>query len=144
MLHHLSIPARDPQRVATALAELLGGDVTEFGPVPGAFIAWARDETGTAIDCLPLGTELRPGVNDEEARFAAAEHPSPFGATHAALSVDRTEEEIQAVADREGWRAVRCDRGSFSVIEFWVENALMLEFLTPEMAADYLAAVRPT
>jgi hypothetical protein len=29
------------------------------------------------------------------------------------------------------------------VIEFWVENSLMLEFLTPEMAADYLAAVRP-
>jgi hypothetical protein len=24
-----------------------------------------------------------------------------------------------------------------------LENAVMLEFLTPEMAADYLAAVRP-
>ena len=34
MLHHLSIPAKEPQRVATALAELLGGDVAEFGPVP--------------------------------------------------------------------------------------------------------------
>ena len=143
MLHHLSIPAREPQRVATALAELLGGDVTEFGPVPGGFIAFARDENGTAIDCLPLGTELRPGEQDAEAQFGSAEHPSPFGATHAALSVDRTEEEILAVADREGWRAVRCDRGSFRVIEFWVENSLLIEFLTPEMAADYLAAVRP-
>lgn len=143
MLHHLSIPAREPQRVATALAELLGGDVSEFGPVSGGFIAFARDENGTAIDCLPLGTELRPGEHDNEAQFAAAEHPSPFGATHAALSVDRTEEEILAVADREGWRAVRCDRGSFRVIEFWVENSLLIELLTPEMAADYLAAVRP-
>ena len=143
MLHHLSIPARDPYRVATALAEILGGDVTEFGPVPGSYIAWARDESGTAIDCLPLGTEMRPGENDEEARFATAEHPSPFGATHAAISVDRTEEEIRAVAEREGWRAVHCSRGSFDVIEFWVENSVMLEFLTPEMAADYLAAVRP-
>jgi hypothetical protein len=143
MLHHLSIPARDPHRVATALAELLGGDVSEFGPVPGGFIAFARDENGTAIDCLPLGTELRPGDDDAEAQFGSAERPSPFGATHAALSVDRTEEEIQAVAAREGWRAVRCDRGSFSVIEFWVENALLIELLTPEMAADYLAAVAP-
>ena len=142
MLHHLSIPARDPQRVATALAGLLGGDVTEFGPVPGAYIAWARDEHGTAIDCLPLGTEMRPGENEEETRFAAAEQPSPFGATHAAFSVERSEEEIKAVAEREGWRAVRCNRGPFDVVEFWVENALMLEFLTPEMAADYLAAVR--
>jgi len=143
MLHHFSIPAREPHRVAIALAELLGGDVSEFGPVPGGFIAFARDENGTAIDCLPLGTELRPGEDDAEAQFAAAERPSPFGATHAALSVDRTEEEIRALADREGWRAVRCDRGSFSVIEFWVENSLLIELLTPEMAADYLAAVRP-
>ncbi len=142
MLHHLSIPARDPERAATALADLLGGDITPFGPVPGAFIAWARDDNGTAIDCLPLGTEMRPGENDGEAQFTAAEHPSPFGATHAALSVDRSEEEIRAIAERAGWRAVRCDRGSFSVVEVWVENAVMLEFLTPEMAADYLAAVR--
>lgn len=142
MLHHLSIPARDPQRAATALAELLGGDVTEFGPVPGAFIAWARDENGTAIDCLPLGTEMRPGKDGNEAQFAVAEHPSPYGATHAALSVDQSEEEIRAIADRAGWRAVRCSRGPFNVVEVWVENAVMLEFLTPEMAADYLAAVR--
>ena len=141
MLHHLSIPAREPERVARALAELLGGDVTPFGPLPGSWIAWARDEAGTAIDCLPVGTEMRPGEGDETCQFSSAEYPSPFGATHAALSVDRTEDEIRSVAEREGWRAVRCDRGSFSVIEVWVENAVMLEFLTPEMAADYLAAV---
>ena len=63
--------------------------------------------------------------------------------THAALSVDRSEEQIRAVAEREGWRSIRCDRGSFSVVEVWVENAIMLELLTPQMAADYLAAVRP-
>ena len=143
MLHHLSIPARQPERAARALAELLGGDVTPFGPLPGSWIAWARDEAGTAIDCLPLGSELRPGDGADEARFAVAERPSPYGATHAALSVERSEDEIRAVADREGWRAVRCERGPFSVVEVWVENAVMLEFLTPEMASDYLAAVRP-
>jgi hypothetical protein len=94
MLHHLSIPAREPERTARALAELLGGDVTPFGPLPGSWIAWARDEAGTAIDCLPLGTELRPGEGAEEARFAVAERPSPYGAVHAALSVERSEEEI--------------------------------------------------
>lgn len=30
------------------------------------------------------------------------------------------------------------------MVEFWVENAAMVEFLTPEMAADYLAAVVPS
>lgn len=143
MLHHLSIQAREPERAAGVLAELLGGDVTPFGPLPGSWIAWARDESGTAIDCLPLGTELRPGKGDgESAHFEVAERLSPYGATHAALSVDLTEDEIKAVAGRAGWRAVRCDRRSFSVVEVWVENSVMLEFLTPEMAADYLAAVR--
>ena len=50
MIHHMSIGARDPEGVARALAQLLGGDVTPFGPLPGSFIAWARDDSGTAID----------------------------------------------------------------------------------------------
>jgi hypothetical protein len=40
----------------------------------------------------------------------------------------------------EGWRVVRCSRESFfDVIEFWLENRLMIELLTPEMASQYLA-----
>lgn len=143
MIHHLSIPAREPERVARFLAELLGGDLTEFGPLPGSWIAWGRDDVGTAIDCLPLGTEMRPGAGADQAQFAVGEGHSRFGATHVAISVDRSEADICAVAEREGWRAVRCDRGSFAVVEVWLENAVMVEFLTPEMAADYLAAVRP-
>lgn len=143
MIHHMSIAVREPERVARALAELLGGDVTPFGPLPGSFIAWARDESGTAVDCMPLGTELRPGEGGEEAGFAAAEHPSRYAATHAAVSVERTEDEIRAVAEREGWRAVRCSRGPFDVVEVWVENAVLFELMTPEMAGDYLTAVRP-
>jgi catechol 2,3-dioxygenase-like lactoylglutathione lyase family enzyme len=143
VIHHLSIPAREPERVARFLGDLLGGDVTEFGPLPGSWIAWARDDVGTAIDCLPLGTEMHPGAGTDQASFAATEGRSPFGATHVAISVDRSEAEIKTVAEREGWRAVRCDRGSFAVVEVWLENATMVEFLTPEMAADYLVAVRP-
>jgi hypothetical protein len=30
----------------------------------------------------------------------------------------------------------------FDVIEFWVENRLMLELLTPEMATQYLAVTQ--
>jgi hypothetical protein len=31
-----------------------------------------------------------------------------------------------------------CDRGPFQVIEFWVENVLMLELTTPVMTQTYL------
>jgi hypothetical protein len=49
---------------------------------------------------------------------------------------------VLELAARHGWRALRLSRGSFDVIEFWIENCVMLEILTPEMAADYLRATR--
>ena len=39
MIHHVSIPAREPQRVAEVLAELMGGKCFPFGPLEGAFMA---------------------------------------------------------------------------------------------------------
>ena len=38
MIHHVSIPACEPQHVAEVLAELLGGKCYPFGPLEGAFI----------------------------------------------------------------------------------------------------------
>ena len=52
----------------------------------------------------------------------------------------RTAEEIHTIGEREGWRAVRLSRGPHDVIELWLENRVMLELMTPEMTADYLAA----
>ena len=39
MIHQVSIPAREPQRVAEVLAELMGGKCYPFGPLEGAFMA---------------------------------------------------------------------------------------------------------
>jgi hypothetical protein len=52
---------------------------------------------------------------------------------------------VLAVGERAGWRAVRCTRGHnfFDVIELWVENRTMLEMLTAEMRAQYLAFATP-
>ena len=33
MIHHVSIPAREPQHVAEVLAELMGGKCFPFGPL---------------------------------------------------------------------------------------------------------------
>jgi hypothetical protein len=39
---------------------------------------------------------------------------------------------------------VRCHRDSFfDVMEFWLENRVMIEFLTPEMANQYLTLMHP-
>ncbi len=42
MIHHVSIPAREPQRVAEVLAELMNGRCIPFGPLEGAFMAAMR------------------------------------------------------------------------------------------------------
>lgn len=141
MIHHLSIPARDPRHVAEVLVELFGGTLTGFGPYRDSFIAWAGDAHGTAIEVYPLGTEMLPDPGLGQARFRAGQPTSPHVATHAAVSVDRSRAEILALARREGWRAIELPRGPNHVIEFWIENAVMLELMTPDMAADYVRAM---
>jgi hypothetical protein len=152
MIHHVSIPARDPRRVAEVLAELLGGRAYPFpGPLPGAHVALAGDAHGTMIEVYPDGIELEPGEGDAPGAFVArgdnAAAPR-FAAFHALLSVPREREEIEAIGAREGWRTRFFGRGApgrppiFHVIEFWIENRLMLELATPSMAAAYAAATR--
>ena len=53
MIHHVSIPAREPQHVAEVLAELMGGKCYPFGPLEGAFMAASGDPHGTMIEVYP-------------------------------------------------------------------------------------------
>ena len=53
-------------------------------------------------------------------------------------------DEVEGIGAREGWRAKTFGRGMrgrkpfFHVIEFWLENRLMIEVATPAMAQEYL------
>jgi hypothetical protein len=137
VIHHLSIPARNPQHVASVLTELFGGTLSGFGPYRDSFIAWAGDEHGTAIEVYPVGTEMSPDAGPGQANLRHAGDVSPYGPTHAAVSVAMSTHEILALARREAWRAIELSRGWNHVVEFWIENAVMLELMTPEMSADY-------
>jgi hypothetical protein len=141
MIHHLSIPATDTRAVADVLAALTDGQVTAFGPYRDSWIVWFGDEHGSAIEVYPVGTEMYPPQGPGQALFRDSATPSPYVATHAAVSVRRTVEQIEQVAAAQGWRAVVLPRGGFDVVEFWVENHVMLELLTPQMAAAYLSVV---
>ena len=142
MIHHLSIPAQDPHHVAMTLVELFNGRLSRFGPYKNSYIAWAGDEHGTAIEVFPVGTELYPDTGQGQANFKHNPASSGFVTTHAAVSVNRSKDDIMALAAREGWRAVELSRGSFDVIEFWIENRVMLELMTSEMTLAYLDATR--
>src|SRR5580704_18734588 len=89
MIHHVSIPAREPEHVAEVLAEPQ---------------TW------------------------------------PF---HVLLSVPHEAEEVERIGAREGWCAKTFGRGMqghkpfFHVIEFWLENRLLIEVAPPAMVQEY-------
>ncbi|QSA96896.1 hypothetical protein [Methylococcus sp. EFPC2] len=144
MIHHISIAAQNPEHVAAVLAEVLGGVSFAFPPARGGYIALCDDGHATAIEVYLAQTLMQPGEADEEVRFVDEGQAQGYSPTHAAISVARDEAAIHAIAQREGWRAVTCERGGlFKVVEFWVENRQLIEFLTPEMARDYLATITP-
>lgn len=142
MIFHLSIAARNPQHVAGVIAELWRGHAQPFPPVAaGSWVALAGDDRNSLIEVYPFGSELRPADGDADAMAQTNPHPSALTATHAAIASPREQAEIFAIAEREGWQAKYRKRGGmFGVVELWLENATMIEVLTPEMQREYLAA----
>jgi hypothetical protein len=146
MIHHVSIPAREPQRVAEVLAELMDGKCVPFSALSGAFMAMNGDEHGSLIEVYPEEATLEIPRDDDQVVFGEHAPPRawPF---HLLLSVPRSRQEIERIGAREGWRAKTFGRGIpgekplFHVIEFWIENRLMIEVASPDMAEEYLTCL---
>ena len=142
MLFHMSAAAKDPRNVSMVIAEIWGGEAMPFPPVTdAAWIAFAGDDRGTAMEVYPHDTVLRESEGTADAygdRSAAGGHTP----THAAIATELSREAILELARREGWPAKYCLRGGmFGVIEMWVEGHQMIEVLTPEMQAQYVETV---
>lgn len=141
MLFHASFPSHDPARAAEAVARLWGGRAFPFPVFEGSYIAMEGDKFGTAIEFLPAGLVMVPGQDEVEAervRRAGSE-------THLAISTKLAEKEVHALAKEYGWQARTRWRGEdlFRVIELWIDNAYLVEVLTPEMQKEYLAFMKP-
>ena len=145
MIHHVSIPAHDPQHVAEVLAELMGGRCVPFGPLEGAYMALSGDKHGSMIEVYPHRATLDIPANDDQVVFGDNAAPPKTWPFHVLLSVPLEREEIERIGAREGWRAKTFGRGMqgekpfFHVVEFWVENRLMIEVVSLPMAREYEA-----
>ncbi|HKR36626.1 MAG TPA: hypothetical protein VJT10_17405 [Steroidobacteraceae bacterium] len=143
MIHHVSIPARDPQHVAQVLAELFGGYAGPFvGPMPGGWVVYQEDGHGTGIEVYSEQTLLVPG---DGAAMGAVRLGAPPQAVafHALISVQADRASIESIGAREGWRTRHFWRGPrgmqlFELYEFWIENRVMLELVTQDMVAAYV------
>ena len=141
MIHHLSLPAENPEHVATVLAEILGGRVTPLFPDTGTYAAWSKDDYGTAVEVYPYGFTMQPGDTDKPVAMVSDARAPAFSESHAAISVALDTDDLLAIAERENWRAMEHNRGPFRVVEFWLENRMLIEFFTPEMQEEYMSAV---
>lgn len=142
MLFHLSIDARDPQRVASVLAELFGSGVAmPFPPVgDGSWVAMAGDDRNTLVEVYPRGSLLVEVEGDADP--IAVDGGVVRSSTHFAMATALDQGEVMAIARREGWPAKYRKRGGvFGVIEIWIEGDRMIEVLTAEMQQEYLAAM---
>ncbi len=134
-LLHLSVTARAPAAMARALARLLGGPALPFPPCPGAWIAFAASDDGTAVEVYPAGTRILRGPDAVD--FAPGAPRRDTSATHLAIASPLDAAEIEALADASGWTTRICDRGPFHCIEIWTGEGLLIEALDPGMLADY-------
>jgi hypothetical protein len=137
MLFHLSIDADRPKHVAEVLAELWQGAAMPFPPVlTGSWAAFANDDRATMVEVYPRGAELHESAGGVIGVIGTNNDRS---ATHFAMATPLQEAEVLAIATREGWPAMVCNRGGlFDVIEVYVEGTRMIEVLTTDMQADYL------
>jgi len=144
MIHHISIPARDPERVARVLGELLGGYVGPFvGSIPNSWVAYEEDGNGTGIEVYPERTTLVPGTGEDPGDLVFRDPPASY-AFHALISVKVDRATIERIGEREGWRTKNLWRGPspevrlFELYEFWIENRIMIELATPDMLPNYV------
>jgi hypothetical protein len=139
-IHHFTIPAHDPIRVANVLAELLGARVIELPHPLGTRLVYAGDADGTAIEIWPAAMRGEVGGHELVLRD---DLPLPERwPHHAYLTTDACDaDQIVAVFAREGWTAHKVHNGppgaGFSLVRGWIENHTGIELGTSEMRAEY-------
>ena len=149
MIHHVSISAHDPRHVADVLAEVMNGRAYPFpGGIANSFMAVSGDEHGTMIEVYPGSVILTPGQDNDQVTATTTPQAPGYVPFHVLLSIQLDQKAVAKIGEREGWRTRVFGRGApgkkpvFHVIEFWVENRIMLELATPDMVADYQHMIR--
>lgn len=134
-LLHISTSASEPERVATFLATVLGGETMPFPPFPGCWIAFAVHDDGTAIEVYPDTHVLVADESGIECVEQMRDTLETF--VHSAIASRLSEHQIIALGQQENWIRRVCNRGPCQCVEIWVENRLLIEVLDPGMQDAY-------
>ena len=146
MICHLSLPAKDPLRVARAIAKVIDGEMMNFPVVKGSIMVVSRDGSGTAIELWPDNVTQHPGEgapDPDKKHDGNMGHPWDFQldyedrqpenlTVHVAVSSKLPVEELLRIGREEGWRCIATDRHVFKLVELWLENRFLLEIISEE------------
>ena len=138
-IHHVSIPAQDPARVAHVLAELLAAHVVSIPHPNGTLLVHAGDSDGTAIEIWPANLRFDAAAHD----LAPSDLPFPEAWPHHCFVTSEAcdTQTILAVFAREGWRAEHVHNGppgaGFGLVRGWIENQTAIELGGSEMRGQY-------
>lgn len=138
-IHHFTIPAHDPKRVAGVLAELLGARVVPMPHPHDSLLVYAGDTDGSAIEVWPAATRGAVGGHDLELSNLPLPEAWPH---HAYVTTDVCDADaILAAFTREGWKAERVyngpPNGGFGLVRCWIENHAPIEIGGREMREEY-------
>jgi hypothetical protein len=127
MIYRVSIPALNPERVASVLAELSGGRARPFrSSLPGSFMVISDHFAVEVCPDNPKATKSK----SRDASVSALRVGDPL--LDFPLPVAVTQAEIERVAAREGWRAEFLGgitpgiAARFLLAELWVENRVIV------------------
>ena len=138
-IHHVTIPAQDPERVAHALAELLGARVVALPHPVGTLLVYGGDRDGTALEIWPANLRVDLATHD----LAPSDLPLPEAWPHHGYITSEACDTrgILAVFAREGWRAEHVHNGppgaGFSLVRGWLENRWPIELGGNDLRLEY-------
>jgi hypothetical protein len=132
MIHHISIAAYNPLRVASVLAKIWNGKVYKF-LVPGSYLTMPFDNYGTHIVVFKEGDVWVPGADAGSAKVLQTA-PTNFVSSHVAISVPTSQQQIEQIGRYEGWHVLTRKQGNV---------VPLFEFFPPEFAPQYLQTMQP-
>ncbi|MBP7243279.1 hypothetical protein [Amaricoccus sp.] len=140
MIHHVSFGVSDPMRVAQVLAELTDAAALRAPTPPfphGAWFVLAGDDRGTFLEVLPA-----TAVFDPDAPLGLRQRPASFapGSGHVLVSTVKSGEEIEAIAQREGWRSQEVETGLFRIMKLWIDDTVLVELFAKGEEQRYIEA----
>lgn len=142
MILHVSFTVDSPRRAAETVAQLIGGEAFPFPELGGdAWIAMSGDDHGTLVEFLPRGTEFHYVAGGTVAHRQGRK--ARENGCHMLIETPYDEARVLAIAEEHGCRAHVASHGPLQVIEFWIEDCLLVEAATPQQAAAYRKMATP-